>query len=172
MKDLDIDIRQHFGTPDNLCTLPKRRYSLDEEKLECALGNRDIWFLARQENRECCIFISDVEIRGIYLSLALGTVKFKQLEINHVLCIHSPGFRNFSGDAKISFYLRSSRSFIFFQIQYFVCFKSEGKTMLDQIDQSRNLGTINSHSQDKIPREKTSVIKSGSGSERIFWGNL
>ena len=133
--------------------------------------NREIWFLAGQENQKCCIFITNVGIRGIYLSLTLGTVKFKRLEINHVLFMHFPGFRHFSGDANISFYLRSSRSFIFFQNQYFVCFKSDGKTMLDQIE-SRNLETLNSHSQDKIPREKTSVIKSGSGSERIFWGNL
>ena len=43
-------------------------YTLDEEKIECALGTRDIWFLAGQESRECCIIISDVGIRGIYLS--------------------------------------------------------------------------------------------------------
>ena len=52
--------------------------SLDEEKIACALGGRDIWFLAGQESREYCIFISDdVGIRGIYLSLVLGTSKFK-----------------------------------------------------------------------------------------------
>ena len=31
-------------------------YSLDEEKIECALGNRDIWFLAGQESLECSEF--------------------------------------------------------------------------------------------------------------------
>ena len=39
-------------------------------------------FLARQESRDCFDFISDVGIRGIYLSLALGTAKFKQLDID------------------------------------------------------------------------------------------
>ena len=36
--------------------------------------------LAGQESRDCFDFISDVGIRGIYLSLALGTAKFKQLD--------------------------------------------------------------------------------------------
>ena len=36
--------------------------------------------LAGQESRDCFDFISDVEICGIYLSLALGTAKFKQLD--------------------------------------------------------------------------------------------
>ena len=43
---------------------------------------RDI-FLAGQEEQEshdCFEFISGVGIRGIYFSLALGTVKFKQLD--------------------------------------------------------------------------------------------
>ena len=39
-----------------------------------------IMFLAGQESRECCVFITDVWTRGIYLSLTLGTVKFKQLD--------------------------------------------------------------------------------------------
>ena len=37
-------------------------------------------FLAGQESRECFDFIFDVGICGIYLSLALGTAKFKQLD--------------------------------------------------------------------------------------------
>ena len=36
--------------------------------------------LAGQESRDCFDFISDVVIGGIYLSLALGTAKFKQLD--------------------------------------------------------------------------------------------
>ena len=41
-------------------------YSLDEEKIECALGNREVWFLAGQkESQECCILTSDVRIRDI-----------------------------------------------------------------------------------------------------------
>jgi len=56
-------------------------YSLDVEKIECALGIREIWFLTGQkESQECCILISDVRIWGIYLSLTLGTAKFKQLD--------------------------------------------------------------------------------------------
>ena len=31
---------------------------VDKEKIESALGNRDIWFLAGQESRECCVFYS------------------------------------------------------------------------------------------------------------------
>ena len=37
-------------------------------------------FLAGQESRDCFDLISDVVICGIYLSLALGTAKFKQLD--------------------------------------------------------------------------------------------
>ena len=36
--------------------------------------------MAGQESQECCIFISDVGIRGIYFSLTLGTAKFEQLD--------------------------------------------------------------------------------------------
>ena len=55
-------------------------YSLDEERIESALGNREILFSAGKEGRECCISICDVGIRGIYLSLTLGTAKLKQLD--------------------------------------------------------------------------------------------
>ena len=37
-------------------------------------------FLAVQESRDCFNFLSDVGIRGIYLSLSLGTAKLKQLD--------------------------------------------------------------------------------------------
>ena len=37
-------------------------------------------FLAWQESRDCFDFISDVGIRGIYLSLALGSAKFTKLD--------------------------------------------------------------------------------------------
>ena len=37
-------------------------------------------FLAGQESRDCSDFISDVVICGIFLSLALGTAKIKQLD--------------------------------------------------------------------------------------------
>ena len=43
-------------------------------------------FLADQESRDCYDFISDVGICGVYLSLALGTAKFKH-KIDHVLSI-------------------------------------------------------------------------------------
>ena len=52
-------------------------FSLDEEKIDFVLGIR-AFFLAKQESRECFGFISDVSIRGIHLSLALCTAKFKQ----------------------------------------------------------------------------------------------
>ena len=42
--------------------------SLDEEKIECVLGHREIWYLAWQESRECCIRFSDVGSRG-FMSL-------------------------------------------------------------------------------------------------------
>ena len=54
-------------------------FNQDEGKIECAVGNREISFLAGQESRDFFDFISDVGIRGIYLSLALCTAKFKQL---------------------------------------------------------------------------------------------
>ena len=38
------------------------------------------FILAGQESRECCVFISDVGICGIYLYLTLGTANFKQLD--------------------------------------------------------------------------------------------
>jgi hypothetical protein len=44
--------------------------------------------LAGQESRECCAFISEVGIRGIYLSLTLGTAKFKELDES---CFSKPG---------------------------------------------------------------------------------
>ena len=37
-------------------------------------------FLVGQESRDCFVFISDVGICGIYLTLALGTAKFKQID--------------------------------------------------------------------------------------------
>ena len=42
-------------------------------------------FLAGQESRDCFHFIFDVGIRSIYLSLALDTAKFKQLDFFPVL---------------------------------------------------------------------------------------
>jgi len=55
-------------------------------KKRCAHGNKE--FLAGQESRECCAFISEVGIRGIYLSLTLGTAKFKELDES---CFSKPG---------------------------------------------------------------------------------
>ena len=51
-------------------------YSHVEESIECVLGNREIWFLAGN----VVFFSDDSGIRGIYLSLTLGTAKFKQLD--------------------------------------------------------------------------------------------
>ena len=58
----------------------KKMFNQDEGQIECAVGNREMVFLAGQESRDCVDFISDVGICGIYLSLALGTAKFKQLD--------------------------------------------------------------------------------------------
>ena len=45
-------------------------FDLDEENIECTLGNKDFCFWR--------VIISEVRVRGIYLSLTLGTAK--QLE--------------------------------------------------------------------------------------------
>ena len=57
---------------------------LVEGKIKCSLGHREILFLAGQESRECLI-ISDVGIRGIYLSLSWSNSNNR---INHVLSIN------------------------------------------------------------------------------------
>ena len=54
-------------------------FNQDEGKIECGWKQGDV-FLAGQESQDWYDFISDVGIRGIYLSLALGTAKFKQLD--------------------------------------------------------------------------------------------
>ena len=51
-------------------------FDQDEGKIECA--HLKGVFLTRQESRERCV--CDVGTRGISLSLALGTAKFKQLD--------------------------------------------------------------------------------------------
>ena len=52
--------------------------NLYEEKKEFALGNRTLVFWQGKKAESVVgFFISDVEIRGIYLSLTLGTAKFK-----------------------------------------------------------------------------------------------
>ena len=56
----------------------KKRFNQDEEKIECALGNRDFWQDKKAE--KLVVFISDVGICGIYLSLHLGTAKFELLD--------------------------------------------------------------------------------------------
>ena len=62
-------------------------YNLDKRR--CLTKMKKRWmrgwkqgdgFLAVQESRDWFDFISDVGICGIYLSLALGTAKFKQLD--------------------------------------------------------------------------------------------
>ena len=54
-------------------------FNLGVEKIKCALGNKES-FLAGLENRECCVFISDVGVCGIYLSLTHRNAKFKKLD--------------------------------------------------------------------------------------------
>ena len=48
-----------------------------DEKRMCTW--QQVLFLAGYKNRESCVYISAVGIRGIFLSLTLGTAKFKQL---------------------------------------------------------------------------------------------
>ena len=55
-----------------LCKV-KKMFNIYEEK-ECALGNKEFCFLAGQESQECCVFVSDVGIRGIYWSLTLSVL--------------------------------------------------------------------------------------------------
>ena len=74
---------QTFVITIQLSRQTKKMFNLDEAKIECALGNRELFF-GRARRRDCCVFISDVGTRGIYLSLTLGTAKFNH-QINHVL---------------------------------------------------------------------------------------
>ena len=60
--------------------LPERRCLTKMKKRWNARLETGRWVLAVQERRDCFDFISDVVICGIYLSLALGTAKFKQLD--------------------------------------------------------------------------------------------
>ena len=56
-------------------------FNQDEGKIEKNARLETVrYVLAGQESRDCFNFISDVGILGIYLSLALGTAKFKQLD--------------------------------------------------------------------------------------------
>ena len=58
-------------------------FNLDEEKIEFALDNRALVFWQGKKAENVVIFISEVEIRGIYLNLTLGTAKFKQQSQNN-----------------------------------------------------------------------------------------
>ena len=53
-------------------------FPLDRRKDRIRTWQQSIGILAGQESQECFFFISNVEIRGIYLSLTLGNAKFKQ----------------------------------------------------------------------------------------------
>ena len=55
-------------------------FNQDEGKIECAVGNREICVWQGKKAEIVFDLISDVGICGIYLSLALGTAKFKQLD--------------------------------------------------------------------------------------------
>ena len=56
-------------------------FNLDEEMIEFALGNRALFFWQdKKAYNVVCFFISDIGIRGIYLSLTLGSAKFKQID--------------------------------------------------------------------------------------------
>ena len=49
--------------------LLKNMFHLDDEKIEIALGNKALVFWQGKKAENVVFFISDVEIRGIYLSL-------------------------------------------------------------------------------------------------------
>ena len=52
--------------------------TVDEIRIKYALGNKEFFFW--QDKKAGNVFISDVGIRSICLSLSLGTAKFKQLD--------------------------------------------------------------------------------------------
>ena len=49
----------------------KKMFNLGEEKIEYALGHKELGFGRTRKPRMLCFFISDVGTRGIYLSLTL-----------------------------------------------------------------------------------------------------
>ena len=55
-------------------------FNQDERKIECEVGNREICFWQGNKAKIVLILCFDVGICGIYLSMALGTTKFKQLD--------------------------------------------------------------------------------------------
>ena len=59
-------------------------FPLDRRKDRIRTWQQSIGILAGQESQECFFFISNVEIRGIYLSLTLGNAKILN-KINQVL---------------------------------------------------------------------------------------
>ena len=65
-------------------------------------------FLVGQESRDCFDFISDVGIPGIYLSLALGTAIFKQLDY---LCSTSKYSHHNNSYYYCDFFCRKTGSF-------------------------------------------------------------
>ena len=75
---LKYKLRHTAPPPLAVKVIAKKMFNQDEEKMrEWKQGDA---FSAGQESRDCVDFISDVVICGIYLSLALGTAKFKQLD--------------------------------------------------------------------------------------------
>ena len=52
-------------------------FNLDEEKIECALGNKEFCFWQGKKAENVLFFISYVGSRGIYLSPTHGTAKCK-----------------------------------------------------------------------------------------------
>ena len=60
-------------------------FNLDEEKIEFALGNWALVFWQGKKADNVLLFISDVDDRGIYSSLTLGTAKLEQLDQYKIL---------------------------------------------------------------------------------------
>ena len=70
-------------------------FNLDEEKIEFSLGNRALVFWQGKKAENVVFFISDVLIRGIYLSLTLGTAKLKKINYYCSLPKFNPEYREF-----------------------------------------------------------------------------
>ena len=58
-------------------------FNLDEEKIECALGNKEFCFWQGKKVENVLFFISYVGSRGIYLSLTHGA-KYELIMLTNI----------------------------------------------------------------------------------------
>ena len=59
-------------------------FNLDEEKIECAICNKELYFW-QGKKAEIIVFYFWLEIRGIFLSLSLGTAKTQEQLVTRLL---------------------------------------------------------------------------------------